>query len=55
MAEIGTMLINVETRGSAVRIRALELAVETMGLASPVSQEALLERAAAFEKFITGA
>lgn len=43
---------NISTPRSATRLRALELAVSTSS--NPASTERIVERAEAFEKYITG-
>lgn len=52
MADQGTANVELSLTGSAIRLRALELSVSTSS--NPASTERIVERAEAFEKYITG-
>lgn len=58
MAATGTATVDVQLTGSAIRLRTLELALdstkETMFSGRPATPEIIIERAKRFEEYVTG-
>lgn len=58
MANAGSVEVDLKLTGSQVRLRALSMAIDTLNhrieYAPPATKEEILERAAAFEQYISG-